>query len=618
MQNYFGYQGAILRVNLNEKTVKNESLNLDEALKFIGGRGLGTKIFFDEVDPKTEPLSAENKLIFATGPLTGTATPTSGRYMVITKSPLTGTIACSNSGGYWGPELKFAGYDAIIVEGKSDEPVYLNITDGKAELKDASFLWGMTAGEATTALEEIHGNKARVATIGPAGENLSRISGIMNERGRAAGRSGVGAVMGFKNLKAIVVRGTGKITVNDEQSLKEAFSRSMAKIRENGVTGQGLPAYGTAVLVNIINENGAMPTNNFQESYFDKAEEISGETLAEKYMKKKDPCYRCPIACGRYCEVDGIEGSGPEYETVWGFGSDCGVSDLGEIIKANYWCNEYGLDTISAAATLAAAMELYQKGYIKKEDLDGGPELIWGNAEAVVEWTKRMGTGKGLGAKMAEGSYRLCESYGVPELSMSVKKQEMPAYDPRGIQGIGLNYATSNRGGCHVRGYMISPEILSLPQGLDRFATEGKAEWTKIFQDFTAAIDAVGLCLFTSFAMGADDYADLFNAVCGTKLTGSDFIAHGERIWNLEKMFNLKAGIEPSQDTLPKRLLEDPIASGPSKGHVNKLSETLPQYYKARGWAEDGVPTIEKLAALGLDDYGMPTSENLAALGLDD
>lgn len=603
MQNYFGYQGAILRVNLTDKTVKKESLNLDEALKFIGGRGLGTKIFIDEVDPKTEPLSAENKLIFATGPLTGTPTPTSGRYMVITKSPLTGTIACSNSGGYWGPELKFAGYDAIIFEGKSDEPVYLNISDGETKIKDASFLWGMTAGEATTALEEIHGNKARVATIGPAGENLSRISGIMNERGRAAGRSGVGAVMGFKNLKAIVVRGTGKVNVNDAQSLKEAFSRSMAKIRENGVTGQGLPAYGTAVLVNIINENGAMPTNNFQESYFDKAEEISGETLAEKYMKKKDPCYRCPIACGRYCEVDGIEGSGPEYETVWGFGSDCGVSDLGEIIKANYWCNEYGLDTISASSTLAAAMELYQKGYIKKEDLDDGPELVWGNAEAVVEWTKRMGLGKGLGAKMAEGSYRLCESYGVPELSMSVKKQEMPAYDPRGIQGIGLNYATSNRGGCHVRGYMISPEILSLPQSLDRFATEGKAEWTKIFQDFTAAIDAVGLCLFTSFALGADDYADLFNAVCGTKLTGSDFIGHGERIWNLEKQFNLKAGIEPSQDTLPKRLLEDPIASGPSKGHVNKLNETLPQYYKARGWAEDGVPTLEKLAALGLDDY---------------
>jgi aldehyde:ferredoxin oxidoreductase len=603
MQNYFGYQGTILRVNLTDKTIKKEELNLDDALKYIGGRGLGTKILMDEVDPKTDALSVENKLIFATGPLTGTNTPTGGRYMVITKSPLTGTVACSNSGGYWGAELKFAGYDVVIIEGKSEEPVYLNISDDSVEIKDASAVWGKTAGETTSALEEAHGEKVRVATIGPAGERLSKISGIMNDRGRAAGRSGVGAVMGSKNLKAIVVRGTGKVNVNDAVMLKEAFSKSMAKIRENGVTGQGLPTYGSAVLVNIINENGVLPTNNFQESYFDKADEISGETLAEKFMKKKDPCYRCPIGCGRYCEVDGIEGSGPEYETIWGFGSDCGVSDLGAIIKANYWCNEYGLDTISASATIAAAMELYQKGYIKKEDLEGAPELIWGNAEAVVEWTKLMGQAKGLGAKMAEGSYRLCESYGVPELSMSVKKQEMPAYDPRGIQGIGLNYATSNRGGCHVRGYMISPEILSLPQGLDRFATDEKAAWTKIFQDFTASIDAVGLCLFTSFAMGADDYADLYNSICGTKLTGNEFIEIGDRIWNLERLYNLKAGIDPSEDTLPKRLLEEPISAGPSTGHVNKLSVTLPQYYNARGWTEKGIPTEEKLTALGLEAF---------------
>ena len=248
-------------------------------------------------------------------------------------------------------------------------------------------------------------------------------------------------------------------------------------------------------------------------------------------------------------------------------------------------------------------MELYQKGYIKKEDLDDGPELVWGNAEAVIEWTKRMGQGAGLGAKMAEGSYRLCESYGAPDISMTVKKQEMPAYDPRGIQGIGLNYATSNRGGCHVRGYMISPEILGLPQQLDRFATEGKAEWTKIFQDFTAGIDASGLCLFTSFALGADDYAALYNAVTGASLTGNDFIEHGERIWNIERLFNLKAGIDPSQDTLPKRLLEDPITDGPSKGWVNKLSETLPKYYKARGWNENGLPTEEKLVSLGIKEY---------------
>lgn len=603
MNNYFGYQGVVLRINLTEKTVTKEALSLEDAVKFIGGRGLATKMFMDEVNPEIDPLSVENKVIFVTGPLSGTATPTGGRYMVVTKSPLTGTIASSNSGGYWGAELKFAGYDAIIFEGKSEEPVYVNIVDDVVEIKDASNLWGKLVAETTTILENIHGSKVRVACIGPAGENLSKVSGVMNERGRAAGRSGVGAVMGSKNLKAIVVRGTNKVNVNDSDKLKEVFARCMNKIKENGVTGQGLPAYGTAVLVNIINEHGALPTNNFQKSYFDKAEEISGETLAEKYLKRKEPCFRCPIACGRYCEVDGIEGSGPEYETIWAYGSNCGVSDLESIIKANYWCNEYGLDTISTATTIAAAMELYQRGYIKKEDLGDGPELAWGNAEAIIEWTKLMGQGKGLGAKMAEGSYRLCEGYGVPELSMSVKKQEMPAYDPRGIQGIGLNYATSNRGGCHVRGYMISPEILGLPEPLDRFTTEGKAGWTKIFQDFTAAIDSVGLCLFTSFALGADDYADLFNAISGTNLSGNEFIEAGERIWNIERIFNLKAGIDPSMDTLPKRLLEDPIVEGPSKGWVNKLSETLPKYYQARGWSENGIPTDAKLEALGIEEY---------------
>ena len=246
-------------------------------------------------------------------------------------------------------------------------------------------------------------------------------------------------------------------------------------------------------------------------------------------------------------------------------------------------------------------MELYQKGLITKEDLAGGPELAWGNADAVVEWTRKIGLSEGFGAKMTEGSYRLCDMFGAPELSMTVKRQELPAYDPRGIQGIGLNYATSNRGGCHVRGYMISPEILALPEKLDRFTTEGKALWTKIFQDFTAGIDSVGLCLFTSFAMGADDYADLYNAVCGTSINGNDFIQAGERVWNLEKVFNLNAGISSSEDTLPKRLLEDAIPDGPSKGGLSQLSVMLPQYYSERGWDVNGIPTAAKLAELGID-----------------
>lgn len=595
----YGYQGKILRIDLSKNTYGVEDLDENLAKKFIGGRGLGTKIYSDEVDASIEPLSEENKFIVATGPLTGTPTPTGGRYMVVTKSPLTGTIASSNSGGYWGPELKFAGFDVIIVEGKSEKPVYIMIEDDKIEIRDAGHLWGKTVSEATKTLAGETPEKSRVLTIGPAGEKLSRLAAVMNDFDRAAGRSGVGAVMGSKNLKAIVVRGTGKVTVADPGALKTVVKDCTKKIRENGVTGEGLPAYGTAVLVNIINENGVFPTNNYQTAQFDNAEDTSGELLAEQYLVKKDPCYRCPIACGRYCKVDDIEGGGPEYETIWAFGGDCGVSDLGAVIKANYWCNQMGLDTISAGATIAAAMELYQKGYIKDEDLDG-VALEFGNAEAVIEWTKRMGMREGLGNKLAEGSYRLTESYGVPELSMSVKKQELPAYDPRAIQGQGLQYATSNRGGCHVRGYLISPEILGLPEKLDRFSIEGKATWVKIFQDLTAFIDASGLCLFTSFAMGGDDYAAMINATIGTEWTADDILLAGERIWNIERLFNLKAGIDPKQDTLPKRLLEDPIPEGPSKGNVARLSELLPDYYSQRGWGNDGIPTEERKTLLGL------------------
>jgi len=600
-----GYIGNLLRVDLSNRTVKKDQLDLTIAKKFIGGRGLGSYLLAKEIKPEIGPLAPENKLILVTGPLTGTSAPATGRFMVITKSPLTGAIACSNSGGFWGAELKFAGYDLIIVEGKADEPVYLCIKDEQVEIRPAKAYWGKCVSEVTEALlKEVDDPKARVLTIGPAGEKLSPIAAVMNDKYRAAGRSGVGAIMGSKNLKAIVVRGSGKVNVAKQDEMKALLSELLKKVKENGVTGEGLPKYGTAILVNIINEHGILPTKNFQFAYFEGANRISGEALAEKYLLKKDPCYRCPIACGRYCKVEGEEGGGPEYETVWAYGADCGVGDLAAVIKANNLCNEYGLDTISAGATIACAMELYEKGYIKDDELDG-PPLKFGSGEAIVEWTKKMGKGEGFGAKLALGSYRLAEMYGVPEFSMSVKKQELPAYDVRGAQGHGVVYATSNRGGCHVRGYMISPEVLGVPEKLDRFSLEGKAMWAKLFQDITAVIDSLGVCLFTSFALTPDDYRRLFNAVVGEDWTTEELLKAGERIWNLEKIFNLKAGIKPEEDTLPKRLLEEPIPEGPSKGHVHRLSELLPSYYQVRGWNEQGIPTEEKLAELGLKDIGL-------------
>jgi len=595
-----GYCGKILRVNLTDGQIKQETLDISLAKKYVGGRGLATYFITQEVPADTDALGADNKLIFAAGPLTGSKAPTGGRYMVVTKSPLSGTIASSNSGGFFGAELKCAGFDMIIFEGKSEKPCYLYINDGVAELKCAGNVWGKMVSETTDALiAEVGEDKARVAAIGPAGEKLSLIASIMNEKYRAAGRSGVGAVMGSKNLKAVVVRGTGKVATADEDKSKEVIKGVMEKIKGNDVTAKGLPAYGTAVLVNVINETGIYPTKNFMEAYTSRADEASGETLAEKYLVKNTACYRCPIACGRHCKVDGVEGEGPEYETLWAYSADCGVYDLPAVIKANNLCNEYGLDTISAGATIACAMELYEKGLIKDDELDGVP-LEFGSSEAIVEWTRRIGEGEGLGAKMAMGSYRFAESYGRAELSMSVKKLELPAYDPRGVQGYGLQVATTNRGGCHVRGYLISPEILGLPESIARTSIEGKAGWVKVFQDLTAAIDSLGMCLFTSFAIGADEYTDLFNAVVGENWTGAEMLEAGERIWNMERMFNLAAGVDPCEDKLPKRLVEEAIPAGPSKGQVHRLAELLPQYYKERGWSEDGKPCVEKLAALGI------------------
>ncbi len=600
----YGYMGKILRVDLTNGTWKKEDLDLDVGKKYLGSRGLGVKIMMDEVPANVDPLSPENKLIIASGGLTGAPVPTSGRYMAITKSPLTGTIAIANSGGYWGPNFKFTGHDLIIFEGKADKPVYLYINDDDVEIRDAEHLWGKTLTETTDILkEEFEGCK--VLAIGPAGERLSPISAIMNDVDRAAGRGGVGAVMGSKNLKAIAVRGSKKVPLFDEAKTQEVSQAKIKILREDPVAGGGLPAYGSAVLVNIINENGILPVKNFQESYTDEADTISGESLAEHHLVKKSACYRCPIACGRVVKLaDGTVVGGPEYETIWAFGADCAVYDLDAINDANMLCNEYGLDTISTGATIAAAMELYEKGYIKDEDIEkDGLSLKWGDSKAIVGWTKKMGLREGFGAKLSEGSYRLAESYGVPELSMTVKKQELPAYDPRGVQGHGLSYAVNNRGGCHIKGYMISPEILGYPEKLDRFTLEGKAAYTKVFLDLTAAIDSIGLCVFSTFGLGLPDYVDMYNAVVGDTYTNDTLLEAGERIWNLEKLFNLREGIDSSHDKLPKRLIEDPIPAGPSKDHVHQLKDLLPEYYTVRGWNENGVPTEETLKRLGLEEY---------------
>lgn len=595
------YRFKRARINLSNGQIQHETIDPEQATTFIGGRGLATKWLYDEGVATVDPLSAENKLVFINGPLTGSQSPTAGRYMVVTKAPLNGLIASANSGGTWGARLKYAGYDALMIEGKSDHPVYLYIDEDTIEIKDAKDYWGTTSIECDDALKAVYGNDVSVLNIGPAGENQTLLSCIMNDADRAAGRGGVGAVMGSKNLKAIVVRGKTKdLGAHDKAQMTEAFKAAMAKIKENEVTSTGLPTYGTAILVNVINSVGALPTKNWQESYDENADDISGESLtAADYYLRNAYCHKCPIGCGRLVKYNDRETGGPEYEPIWAYGSDLGVNDLEAITAANHYCNELGIDAIGAPTTIAAAMELYQRGIITDDDCDGVP-LAWGDSKAMIEWTKRMGNPKtALEKLMANGSYALCSHYGVPEYSMSSKKQELPAYDARAIQGIGLNYATSNRGGCHVRGYTISPEILGIPEAYDRTTTEGKAALVKVFQDLTAAIDSLGLCLFTSFALGAPEYAALYNAATGANLTPEALLVAGERIYNIERLFNQAAGMDPASETLPKRLLEEPISNGPSKGMVSHLDEMLPEYYELRGW-ENAFPTQDTIDRLGL------------------
>jgi aldehyde:ferredoxin oxidoreductase len=599
----YGWTGTILRVNLTNGKVSRESTDPQLAKMFIGARGLAGKYIYDEVDPKTDPLGPDNKLIFAPGPFTGTYAPSAGRYDVVCKGPLNGVIAASNSGGTFGAEMKYAGYDMVILEGKAPKPVYLWIRDDKIEIRDASHLWGQLVPETTDMVRAETDEDAKVACIGPAGEKLVLFACILNEMGRAAGRTGVGAVMGSKNLKAIAVLGSGSVKVADSEKFKAAVMKARNLIQSHPVGGTGLRVYGTDVLVNILNESGALPTRNFTDGYFPTANNVGGESLTAKVLTRPRGCFSCIISCGRATKVTNPkyagEGEGPEYETAWCFGPDCGIDDLDAVTKANYLCNDYGLDTITMGTTIAAAMDMFENGVISKKNT-GGLDVRFGNTELMVELVRMTAMREGFGDQLAEGSYRLCSRYGHPEYSMSVKKQEMPAYDPRGVQGIGLNFATGNRGGCHVRGYTIAPEILGNPFKMDKNATEGKANLDIIFQNLTAALDASGACLFTTFGIGADELAAMLSGLTGIEYSTEEFMKVGDRIWNQERMWNMKVGYTKADDTLPERLLKDPIKTGPSKGQVNHLDEMLPEYYQLRGWSEDGVPTPEKLQDLSL------------------
>jgi len=608
-----GWCGKVLWVDLTAGRTEERPLDARTARAYIGGRGLGIKHLLDEVDPRVDPLSEANDLVLATGPLTGTSAPTGARYMAMTKSPLTGAVTCSNSGGKFPAALKKAGWDSIVIRGKASEPLYLWIDGAHVELRAAGHLWGKDVPETDDAVRAETDMSAKTSVIGPAGESGVLFASIMNDRHRAAGRSGVGAVMGFKKLKAIAVKGEGKVELADPDRFKSLVAGFIDGFKK---AYEGVPVplreWGTAVTVVGTQNFGVFPTRNFQSGLFEGWEKIDGRALTNQYLVNPKACFSCPIACGRGTKIsDGPyagEGEGPEYETVYSMGSDCGVDDLAAVTKANYICNEMGMDTITMGATIACAMEMSEKGLIPREDVGLGRELRFGDAQALVELTRRTGRLEGFGRLLAQGSLRLARHYGHPAFAMVAKGQEFAGYDPRGEQGMGLAYATSPIGASHMRGDPAYIELLGVPKQLDPLTHHDKPQIVKDFQDAFSVIDAAGLCVFFAVrnyvrpdeTIKPEGITELLNAATGMNYTLDEVCAVGERIFNAERLFLSRAGFSRKDDTLPARMVSEPMPDGPAKGMVCRLDEMLDEYYGLRGWDTNGIPTEDKLRELGL------------------
>lgn len=604
------WQRKVLRVDLTKGTHSVEPLNMDWAKSYLGERGLGTKYLWENMDPKVDPMSPENVLIFATGPLTGTMASTSGRYAVLCKGPLTNAIACSNSGGKFGAELKFAGYDLLILEGRSPKPVYLHIVNDQVEILPADDIWGQTVWYTEDWLKSHHQNpQLKVASVGVAGEQGVRYACVVNDLHRAAGRSGVGAVMGSKNLKAIACHGSVGVKVDDPKRFMAAVKETNKMLAESEGR-QDLTANGTDSMIDMMQEWGGLPTRNFNEVQFEGTGNLNPAAMkapnknGHVNLITNKACFGCTIACGRIAHIDPEHftivnrpqyrhaSGGLEYETAYAFGPVVGVDDIDALTFAGYMMNEHGMDPISFGATLSAAMELYEMGVLTDKETDGIP-LKFGNAEALTVMAEKTGKGEGFGKILGLGSKLMCEKYGHPELSMTVKGQEFAGYDSRALQGMGLGYATSNRGACHLKHDMFTEDM-------EDTSGNGKAQPCKDSQDRTAVIDSTGLCLFTTSAWGIPEFAKLVDAACEGDWDEARMTEAGERTWTLERQFNLAAGLTKADDTLPKRMLEVPCPSGNAKGKVNELDKMLPEYYQARGWTEDGIPTNETLSRLGL------------------
>ncbi len=592
-----GYHNRIGRVDLDERKVSYEELDENDVLKYIGGRGLGARFVADK-SPKIDPLSPDNVLCFMTGPLNGSRMPMSNRLCISGKSPLTGTIFDSHQGGWTGPRLKWAGLDGLIIEGRSESPVYLYVEDGKIEIKSASSLWGKTVSETSRALKEKYGGKGvSVIAIGPAGENLVKFACIVSDNYRVAGRGGAGCIAGYKRLKAMVIKSSSGNAPEpaDGELFERAVKAVMDRIRESRITSPGkgsLSVYGTSANVTFINAIGAFPVRNARETHDENAEKISGKVLRDTILADTSTCYACPVRCKRVYRVTGkyaTEGESLEYETIWSIGANCGLFDLKPIARINSLCNEYGMDTIEMGNCMSVAMEASEKGLI-------GEKIEWGDADKMIELVMNTAMRKGMGDVLAEGCAESAEVFGDPEIANQVKGMGMPAYDPRGMKGMGLAYATSNRGACHLRAWSGASELMGYPEKTDPLEESGKGKLIAFLQDFYALIDSLDVCKMGSYApLDVGMYLSGYNAMTGLELGEEEFLKIGERIYNLERHYNNVAGFDGSDDVLPGRFLKKP-----SDGRVCNLEIMKEEYYRIRGW-KDGVVPEDKLRELGID-----------------
>ncbi|MEM3745131.1 MAG: aldehyde ferredoxin oxidoreductase family protein [Candidatus Bathyarchaeia archaeon] len=608
-----GYAGKVLEINLSNGRVREEPLDLSLAKSLIGCLGVASKIMLERIDRYVDPLSPENKLIFATGVLTGSTAPAASKSIVISRSPLTNIWGESVFSANSGIELKRAGYDMLLVDGKAEKPVYLWIHDGSVEIRDASGIWGMDTFTACESIKRDLGERrAAVVSIGPAGERLVRLSSIISDNGRAAGRCGLGAVMGSKNLKAIAVLGSRKIDVADPEMLAKLGREITEIVKEKMRT---FTEYGTSRGVVAFEEMGNLPIKNWTRGRFPGAEKISGMRMAETILADRKSCFSCPVACGRYVKISEgpyapLEGYGPEYETIAALGSLCMNDNLEAIAKANDLCNRFGLDTISVGAAIAFAMECYEKGVITREDT-GGIDLKWGDSDVIIKMVELIGRREGFGAVLGEGVKRAAEMIGrgAERYAMHVKGLEIPMHNPYRFKEMGLQYAISERGACHLRGLSMLPSRgvllpdIGFNERLDGFAIKGKGRVVKVMQDACRVVDALGICKFVYLFGGVPlrEIPRLYTAVTGWGATLEDLMRSGERIWMLQRLFNVRMGVSRKDDTLPRRFLEEPMADGAAKGQTVNLEPMLEEYYAERGLDHEGRPRKEKLIELNLD-----------------